>query len=177
MSPDRRSILPDDSILTQLRALEKRVRILERSGSNQIIDNVPNLTWTGTIGNGTLTAKHTFIAGSVVLITLSIAWGSTTSHPAAPQSILTDSTDFFTTHGFPLFLLSALAWDNSAARYYTGHARAGILHNEVSVSDGTISFDPVFGTSAQIATNLIPFTWATDDELIIWGLIRATAGQ
>lgn len=111
-------------------------------------------TWSGTIGNGTLTAWFRR-NGSTVTGRIKLTWGSTTSHGGATQTFtlpLTPHADY--TINFPVG--TAVAHD-SGVQAYTGTA--------LIVSGSTIC---VFRDSNNTpVSNTAPMTFGTNDEVLI----------
>ena len=117
-------------------------------------------TFSGTLGNGTLTGKYVKI-GRLVHFAISFTWGSTTSHGAGAAH----------QYGLPVTATSGT--------YVIGGARI------VDASPSAQYFRCVFVNSttavamaseaAQFVTNATPMTWATGDTLTITGSYESAA--
>jgi hypothetical protein len=169
-----RAILTDDSLLSRIQQAEDRIRVLERGGTNRVDHFEFSPLWTGVTGNGALLGNYTFIGGSIMYLEIHLLWGSTTSHPATSITFTTNTADFTVMDVQPYHPINALAYDDSADRWYSGNARVGYLVDQVYAVDGTVAIVLSFGTNVQLANNTIPFTWGQNDELSISGIIRAT---
>ena len=109
-------------------------------------------TWSGTIGDGSITQTYSRVGRTVNVFT-KIAWGSTTSHPASSQTISVP------------FQADAIAagvgswWANdSGTSLHLGTA--------VILPGGTAMLLYDDATTAQVS-NTVPMTWAVNDELIV----------
>lgn len=111
-------------------------------------------TWSGTIGNGTLSGKYTQI-GKTVIGYLRVVWGSTTSHGTGVQIV-----------GLPV--AAALAqqlsffaqFNDASAGEFKGFTRFNSTSDVVLLTGGE-------ATVNSIVNNTTPFTWTTSDEVRI----------
>lgn len=94
------------------------------------------------------------------------------------------TTDFNSLGGANVFLLpaygpiqissqlatcDAFAWDDSAARGYTG---VGLLSRQFSaISTAAYALTVWFGTNSTPVSNTVPFTWATNDRLVVGNVV------
>lgn len=117
-------------------------------------------TWSGTLGNGTLTGRYTMV-GKTVNWRATVTWGSTTSHAAATQTLtlpVAPHADY--TVNFPV--ASGMVHDFGLA-VYTCH---------VAIQSG--STVALFRESNNlVVTNTAPITFATSDQLLINGTYEA----
>lgn len=104
-------------------------------------------TWSGTLGNGTLTGKY-FKAGRFVQAAIFLTWGSTTSHAAAAQ-----------TFSPPVTAASSSQWVGGV-RIFDSSASATFVR---SVIMNTTTQLALLSEAGAFVTNLVPMTWATSD--------------
>jgi len=124
--------------------------VLTRATIGQRISYTP--TWSGTLGNGTLTGSYQII-GDWVRVWITLTWGSTTTHGAAIQ-----------TFSIPAGLTNAATegtWLGGARLIDTGTAN---YSRSVFKSGGNIV---MMSEAGAFVTNLVPWTMGnTDQELI-----------
>ena len=107
-------------------------------------------TWSGTIGNGTLVGTYTRV-GNRVDVSIKLIWGTTTTHPAAVQTL-------------------ALPYQTNAT--YPGLGSCWLRDFGVGDRTGTVKVAPGAtamtlwddATGGQIS-DTVPMTWANQDEL------------
>lgn len=105
-------------------------------------------TWTGTIGNGTITGRYIKI-GRFFRAKVTITWGSTTSHGAGAQTVSPPFTCVGSEHNGGCRIV-----DSSAGTQFFRHA---FFNSTTAVA---------FGTEAGVfITGTAPMTWATSDVL------------
>lgn len=128
--------------------------------------------WNGTVGNGTISARYTRLAGRLIVFTILLTWGSTTTAPGAQWQF-----------SIPVaaarnFVGAASVFDSSAGRLWTGSFRALSSSSQI---------DRIFVDSAEgdtgnanrswvLNSNTAPFAWASPDELAISGFYEAATG-
>lgn len=126
-------------------------------------------TWAGSgaapaIGNGSLTGRYKELDGTTLAVHVRLLWGSTTT---AGSTGWTFSLPAGYTGAARRQLLEDRALD-SGTSYYAGGAVVGVsatVISEVGLVNHTASGDAGLG---------VPFTWATNDELFISGIIETT---
>lgn len=122
------------------------------------------VTWNGTINNGTLSGRFIQI-GKTVHYKIGLLGGSTTSWPGAQWTFSLPVPGI--QPGSPLndpYIGQLKMFDNSAVLTYPG----ALAQNGASSSTCHTGASPVGGV-----TSTSPFTWATNDRLIISGTYEA----
>lgn len=123
-------------------------------------------TWSGTLGNGTLTSLYRQTDDWVEYV-IKLIWGTTTSHAAANQTFTLPVTPHaLWTVNFPVGLAQA---HDAGLNAWSGQVL--IVSGSTIVTGGFQQF--ATGTSAGVATNTVPFTWGNTDEMMIVGAYRA----
>lgn len=127
-------------------------------------------TWSGTLGNGTLTGAWMRI-GRTIHYRASVVWGTTTSHAAAAQSL---TLPFAPAAGHIQFAPMGISQclDAGVNNWY------GTIYLNVAGATGCDISAGVPAGGGAIAgqiTNLIPFTWGTADSLSVLGTFEAAA--
>lgn len=117
-------------------------------------------TWSGTLGNGTISGSYVRI-GQTVSWELGIVWGSTTSHPAANQTIT-----------IPLQIASANALRPVGRASYALTGPSYVESGEVMFASGTVTCVLGRASTALFVSNIDPFTWATGSQLFASGSYR-----
>lgn len=120
-------------------------------------------TWSGTIGNGTITGRYRKL-GRLVHFYVRVVWGGTTSHAAATQTLTLPFTAATPGSGFigPIGV--------------TGQRDISAGANSCRWLTLTDTTHATAVDSAGIAiTNTVPFTWADTDEWFISGTYEATS--
>lgn len=113
-------------------------------------------TWSGTIGNGTVTGRYVQV-GALVAFTVRITWGSTTTHGASLQSVSLPVS----AHSID-GAVSVQCRDSSASAEYGGTGRL----NGANVEAWAI------GDAGRVS-DTVPFTWANGDLAWITGTYEA----
>lgn len=106
-------------------------------------------TWSGTLGNGTLSCSYTKIGRTIVARYL-LTWGSTTSHAAAAQTFTLPTTAANAGQG----LGTCRIFDSSASANFARHTYMNTTNQIAFISE-----------AGAFVTNLVPMTWATSDVL------------
>jgi hypothetical protein len=118
-------------------------------------------TWSGTLGNGSLTGQYWRI-GRLITFRIVLIWGTTTSHASANQTftapVATDTGLGVQTHG-------ARAEISCAAATYGGY----------SVSTNSTTLNVYLGATNFAITNTNPGTWAASSWIQITGSYHAAA--
>lgn len=121
-------------------------------------------TWTNlTLGNGVVSAKYRQI-GKLVVCRLSLVFGTTTSVPSAPTDIIFSLPVTRAAYGGTLGVAplgSARIFDVSASASYLG-----IVNSNTTTTSAVRVLDAsgTYGKTVA-ASDLIPMTWATSDEI------------
>ena len=119
-------------------------------------------TWTGTIGNGTITGSFTVI-GKTVMFRFAITWGSTTTHPAGWWEV-----------GLPV-ASSEPVGPNAVGPTGTGVAMdAGVANYPLQVARVSGTAVRLIRENNTFVTNVAPFTWASGDALLGKGMYEIT---
>lgn len=112
-------------------------------------------TWSGTIGNGTLTGAYQRI-GRTVSWRISLTWGSTTSHPASTQTLTVP------------FL------GNNVLGYGYANAASTPVGVVVQVATGTLTITMRSSNNpGTLFSNLAPATWNVGSTLDVTGTYEA----
>lgn len=121
-------------------------------------------TWTGTIGNGTITGAYTKI-GRLVVFRFSITWGSTTTHPASEQRI-----------GLPIASAEPLG-PNQVNPVGSGVCQdSGVGSFPRSLTGVTSTQVRLIAEAGNVfVTNTAPFTWGSGDMLLGKGSYEAAS--
>lgn len=124
-------------------------------------------TWSGTLGNGTLTGACA-VTGDSWDFRITLVWGSTTSHPAGGQNVSLPAATHadYTTANVALEGWCA-ALDASAGAIFYGPP---IFLTPTTIVPG---YSPL--TNAQTWGQTVPFTWATGDKGSISGRFQSTS--
>ena len=117
-----------------------------------------------TLGNGTRGGLYRRVGEFTIEIVAQFTFGSSSSISAGlgltlPASLSGDGAT--TTQIVP-----AMAWDNSGAAGYSGHAKLQ--------SGGGTALDRFFGPNTTQWNGTVPFTWATSDFLVVQGMVKVT---
>jgi hypothetical protein len=110
----------------------------------------PSPTWSGTLGDGTLTAKY-IRTGDGCWCEIDLTWGTTTTHPAATM-----------TFGIPFTASRSFAAVGSARIDNTGVAR---YNRTVSLASTTTVF--MDSEAGVPVTNTVPFTPNAGDRYVL----------
>ena len=119
------------------------------------------------INNGTLTALTRRVNQSLE-IAMQLKFGSTTDPGGTPWYFTLKFANPRESHPF---VLPALAYDKSAARWYTGAAYCG--HISAAAENNQLIVAAYFGQSVTGAGATVPFTWAAGDRLLIGNALEA----
>ncbi len=114
----------------------------------EIVGDIP--TWSGTLGNGTLTRTYTRV-GNRVDVWIRLVWGSTTTHPAATQ-----------TFGLPY---AANASAGGLGSWWANDFGTGNRTGTARVTPGGAAALLYDDQAALLVTNTAPITWAENDEI------------
>jgi hypothetical protein len=174
----KRGILPEEALIQRMQALEERVKVLERVGSQGVTLQPVNLvpfapSWSGTIGNGIITAKYGTFGDDLAFLSYFVYWGSTTSHGPSEEIFFRTPDGIILYEESPYQILTASILDKSANKRYNGNAYVGYYYDEVYTPDVTTIVRMSFGNNASFATPTNPLTLAVGDELYIEGVINA----
>lgn len=104
-------------------------------------------TWSGTLGNGTLTCSYVKV-NRLVVARYSLTWGTTTSHAAAAQTFTLPVAAAAAAHGLGPFR----CFDTSASGTFIRTAYMNTTNQIAFVSE-----------AGAFITNTVPMTWATGD--------------
>ncbi len=134
-------------------AVHDELRRIASEFRNQLQLQTITPEWTGTLGNGTLTGYLATPFPNWQIFTVSLTWGSTTSHGASSQQFQLPEA---------IRKPSVGAWQGSVRALESGVNRQnGIARIEDGWQAVQISED---GGSADWS-NTVPFTWGTNDTL------------
>lgn len=106
-------------------------------------------TWSGTLGNGSLSCNYTKI-GRTVVARYALTWGTTTSHAAAAQTFTLPVVAAFAGQG----LANAACFDSSASTRFMRQAYMNTTNQIAFISE-----------AGAFVTNTVPMTWATSDSI------------
>lgn len=120
-------------------------------------------TWSGTIGNGTVTGAYLKI-GRTVHYRISVTWGSTTSHAAATQTFTLPAA----AHAF--YVGNSAIGTGSAIDASTAIYTCTVLHTDSS----SIVYMARDSNSTAVS-NSAPFAFATGDATVLVGTYEAAA--
>lgn len=128
---------------------------------NEAVSFTPSIS-TLTIGNGTRTGTY-FIQNKVLYFEVTVTFGSTTTIGTTPDLTLPFAVVGFTQ--FNPILNTTCFFDNSATAFVFG--------NLVLISSTTIRLVSQLASGTYVAIQdvaaTLPFTWATNDRIIIRG--------
>lgn len=121
-------------------------------------------TWSGTIGNGQLLAAYRLIDAKSLVFRIRISWGSSTTHPAANQTLTLPNILNAVYSDFAIVGVSTCL--QTGVNAWFGHSFL------VTQGATTISINagvPASGAVQGVVTNLVPFTWANFHQLYVTG--------
>jgi hypothetical protein len=112
-------------------------------------------TWSGTIGNGTISGKSLQF-GKLVFFEIVITWGNTTSHAASAQTFTLPVAAVATGRACGVGVVT----DSGAGQYTC----LGFINGS-----GTLQFYNADGLQGGAFTNTAPMAWTTNDSLTVSG--------
>lgn len=113
-------------------------------------------TWSGTIGDGTITGKY-FQVGKLVRVEVVLTWGTTTSCGAG------------TTQTFTLPVTAAAAGRQCGAAILVDATTAVFTALGTLATTGTVSFYNCDGSQSGNLVGNTPFVWTTNDSFSFSG--------
>lgn len=116
-------------------------------------------TWSGTLGNGTLSAAYQKV-GRLVNFRIQLTWGSTTSHAAAAQ-----------TFTVPVTAAAASQWVGGV-RCYDSSATTSFMRHVILNTTTQLA---ILSEAGAFVTNAVPMTWATSDLCYMQGTYESAS--